>query len=187
MDQHIFNHFQQMIEATMHVGESCAESIAEAADKLSSTLLAGNTIFSCGESVSIHLSQMFVDYLSQGFEIERPGFPAININQLSQNSFGPDRYAQAIHTHGRQGDILVVFSTGNNSLSLHSAIETAVEKGMAIIILSNNNDQLLTANLSYNDIHVNTSGFSGEMSSLAQLQVIQCLCALIDKSIFGAE
>ena len=46
MDQKIFNHFQQLIETTMVVGDRFAEPMAAAAEKISAALLAGNSVFS---------------------------------------------------------------------------------------------------------------------------------------------
>jgi len=66
IDQKVFNQFQTMIEATMATGESCAESIASAAEKVASALLAGNRVFTCGEDSSSLVAQLLTDYLAQG-------------------------------------------------------------------------------------------------------------------------
>ena len=49
MEQKIFSHFQKMIETTMVVGDLFSGPIASAAESISSTLLAGGTIFSWGQ------------------------------------------------------------------------------------------------------------------------------------------
>ncbi len=75
MEQKIFSHFQKMIETTMVVGDLFSGSIASAAESISSTLLAGGTIFSCGDKSGILAAELLTNYLTSGFEIERPGFP----------------------------------------------------------------------------------------------------------------
>ena len=187
MDQKIFNHFQQLIETTMVVGDSFAKPMAAAAEKISAALLAGNSIFSCGDKSAVLLAQLFTDYLTQGFEIERPGFPALNINRLVDNSFGAERYAHCLQTQAQSGDIVLIISAGDNSVALISTVEAAIDKGMSVIVLSAKNDDLLSATVGYNDIEISTAEFSGQLTGAAQFQITQCLCALVDHRIFGGE
>lgn len=187
MDQHIFKHFQKLIEATMVVGDAFSAPMIKATEKITSALLAGNTIFSCGDRAAVLLAELFTDYLALGFEIERPGFPALNINRLADNSFGAERYADCLQVHGQSADILLVVSSGDNSLSLISTAEAAIEKGMTVILLSAANDDLLSATLGYNDVSIPAAQFPGQLATAAQFQIIQCLCALVDYQIFGGE
>jgi hypothetical protein len=41
--------------------------------------------------------------------------------------------------------------------------------------------------VSYNDVHINLGGWSSALTTQSQLQIVQCLCALIDNHIFGGE
>tara|TARA_B110000046_G_C13025317_1_gene413664 strand:+ start:3515 stop:4078 length:564 start_codon:yes stop_codon:yes gene_type:complete len=187
MDQQIFKHFQNVIETTMVVGEVFAEPIASAAEKVAAALLAGNSIFSCGEKTSILVAQLFADYLALGFEIERPGFAALNINKLAADHMGHERYGQALNTHARSADVLLVASAGQNSQSLISLIETAIDKDMCVVLLSGANDGALIASLGYNDVQIPTAEFAGQLATQAQFQIIQCVCALVDHHIFGGS
>jgi DnaA initiator-associating protein len=187
MDQQIFKHFQNVIETTMTVGDAFAEPMAAAAEKISNALIAGNTIFSCGDKSAVLLAQLFTDYLAQGYEIERPGFPALNINKLVDNSFGAERYSNCIQVQGNSADVLLVISAGDNSLALITSIEAAIEKEMSIILLAGANDDLLSATLGYNDVSIPAAEFKGQLSTAAQFQIVQCLCALVDHQIFGGE
>lgn len=187
MEEKIFNHFQKMIEATMHNGEIHAEAMAGAADKVASALLAGNTIFTLGEKSGVQLAQLFSDYMALGYDIDRPGFPSINLNQITQNSSDGERYNQAINTHGKSGDILIVVSAGNSGSLLTGAVNSAVARGMTILLLSAANDDSLCSAVSYNDIHISSADLSAPLATQSQLQVIQCICVLIDSHIFGGE
>jgi phosphoheptose isomerase len=187
MEEKIFNHFQKMIEATMLNGESHTEAMAGAAEKVASALLAGNTIFTLGEKSGVLIAQLFSDYLALGYEIDRPGFPSINLNQITQNSNDAERYNQALNTHGKGGDILVLVSAGNNEQLLINALNSAVNRGMTVVLLSAANDDLLASSVSYNDIHISSADFSAPLATQSQLQVIQCVCGLIDSHIFGGE
>jgi len=187
VDQKVFNHFQKMIEATMATGETCAEPIVSAAEKIASALLAGNRIFTCGEKSSVFIAQLLSDYLALGYDIDRPGFPSINLNQLTQHNCDEERYNQALNTHAESGDILVLLSAGNSAALMLSALNTAVNRGMSIVLVSAENDQSLADSVSYNDVHISVAGGTAPLITQSQLQVVQSICALIDSHIFGGE
>ncbi|MGB2172840.1 MAG: hypothetical protein ACPHYD_02585, partial [Porticoccaceae bacterium] len=90
MDQLVFQHLQNHIETTMTMGENCANKLAEAAEKITQALLSGHTIYSCGIGETSPLSQLFVHYLTCGHQIERPGFPAIDLDQIANSNKDED-------------------------------------------------------------------------------------------------
>lgn len=185
MEQKIFSHFQKMIETTMVVGDLFSGSIASAAESISSTLLAGGTIFSCGDKSGILAAELLTNYLTSGFEIERPGFPALNINQLCTASSNRNQLYNLLSIHAQSNDLLVVTSAGGNAPQLIAAVEAAIERGMAIVLLSGQNDDKLVGTIGYNDVQISTAEFSGQLAVLAQIEIIQCLSALIDDKILG--
>ena len=187
MDQQIFKHFQDVIETTMIVGDVFSKPIADASHKIAAALLAGNTIFSCGEKSGALVAQLFNDYLAYGFELDRPGFVALNLNKLSDSTSTENRFAQSLQVHGNSADVLVVVSAGGNSQALIGAIETAIDKNMTVLLLSAATDDLLSATVGYNDVLISTAEFSGQLTTQAQFQIVQCICVLVDHQIFGGE
>jgi len=171
----------------MATGETCADSIANAAEKIASALLAGNRVFTCGEHSRSLVAQLLTDYLSQGYEIDRPGFPSLNLNQIAQQSAAAERYNQALKTQAVSGDILVLFSSGDNSSLMLGALNTALDRGMSIILVSTESDNSLINLVSYNDVHINIGSAPSPLITQSQIQIVQCLCALIDSHIFGGE
>jgi len=83
--------------------------------------------------------------------------------------------------------VVVVISAGGDSLSLIKAVESAIEKGMVIVLLSAENDDQLSASIGYNDVNIASGEFSGQLVAQAQFQTIQCLGALIENKIFGGS
>ena len=187
MDQNIFNHFQNVIETTMVVGDVCSDSIANASDVMASALLNGHSVFSCGEKSGSVMAQLLTDHLSLGFEIERPAFPALNINKMCAETTTQNRFANVIETHARSSDVLVVISAGDNSPSMVQAVESAIEKGMVVVLLSAANDDRLSTSIGYNDVNISAGQFSGQLLAQAQFQTVQCLGALIENKIFGGS
>jgi len=185
MDQLVFQHLQNHIEATMMMGENCGEKITDAAEKITQRLLSGQSIFCCGVGETTAASQLLVHYLTTGYQIERPGFPAIHLDRLAEADKQEDCFSNLLHIHGKNGDILVVFSSGNKNILLQNAIDTAIEKGLLVLLISATNDQLLTEKLSQQDIAIICADFGQQSNSAVNFLIIQCLCALIDNIIFG--
>jgi phosphoheptose isomerase len=185
MDHLVFQHLQNHIETTMIMGENCAIKIAKAAEKLTHALLSGQSIYSCGIAETAPLSQLFVHYLTSGYQIERPGFPAIDLGCLTTINQGDQSLSDSLHIHGENGDILVVFSTGNNNPLLKNAIDAAVQKGIWVLLISAINDDLLSQGLAQQDIEISCADFGNQSLSAMNFLIIQCLCTLIDNKIFG--
>jgi phosphoheptose isomerase len=82
---------------------------------------------------------------------------------------------------------MLVVSAGGSSQALIEAIETAIDKNMTVLLLSAATDDLLSATVGYNDVHISTAEFSGQLATQAQFQIVQCFCALVDHQIFGGE
>lgn len=187
MNQDIFNHFQNVIETTMVVGDICSDSIANASEIITTALLNGHSVFSCGEKSGSLMAQLLTDHLSLGFEIERPAFPALNMNKMCAEITTQNRFANVIETHARSSDVLVVISAGDNSPSMVHAVESAIEKGMVVVLLSAVNDDRLSASIGYNDVNISAGQFSGQLVTQAQFQTVQCLGALVENKIFGGS
>ena len=56
---------------------------------------------------------------------------------------------------------------------------------MAVVLISASNDEDLISLIGYNHVQIEASEFKGELLTLAQIEIVQCLCSLIDDKIFG--
>lgn len=187
MKEKIFSQFQNMIETTMVVGDLFSDSMTNAAEIMSKTLLTGGTIFACGEKSGTLIAKLLCDYLTAGFEIERPGFPALNIHDLCHQNIHQDKYSAVLNIHARSNDLLVISSAGDNDPSLIKVVESGIEKGMSVVLLSGANDDRLIDAIGYTDVHISVANFTGHLSLLAQFQIVQCLCSLVDDKIIGGS
>ena len=134
MEQKIFDQFQTMIETTMKVGDSLSNSISSGAEVMSNAFLSGKTIFCCGDKGSGISAELLTYYLTEGYEIERPRLPAINLSHLCNNSSEVNPFSEVINIHGESSDILFVISAGNNAPNLIAAVRKAIEQAVLEII-----------------------------------------------------
>ena len=187
MDQTVFRHLQNHIETIMEMGDDCADQIADVAEKLTTALLAGQTIYSCGLDETAPLSQLFVTHLRSGYQIERPGFPAVDLGTVADQDRHNEAFSKSLNILGKSGDILVVFSSGGDNPILQKTIECATEKGIFVILLSALDDHLLSGDLGQMDVEIAVGKYGGEFKANMNFLIIQCLCKLIDIKIFGGD
>ena len=185
MEQKIFDQFQSMIDTTMKVGDSLSTSISAGTEVIGDAFLSGKTVFCCGDKSGGISADLLVYYLTEGYEIERPRFPAINLSHLCNNSSEVNAFSDVINIHGDESDILFVISAGNSPPKLFAALKKAIEKQMAVVLISASNDEDLISLIGYNHVQIEASEFQGELLTLAQIEIVQCLCSLIDDKIFG--
>lgn len=132
------------------------------------------------------LSSLFVKYLTSGFQIERPSFPALDLENIT-NSNNDDRYGSALSLYGKADDALVVFGIGNNNEILKRAIDTASAMSMSVILISARDDGRLAEALGSNGTEIATAEFGQPSVVTASFLTMQCLCNLIDAEIFGGD
>ena len=106
-----------------------------------------------------------VSQLTLGHQIERPSFPAIDLENIRSGHNSDDAFARTLDLHGHSNDALIVFSVVNNNPALKQAIATAVNKEMLVILISAVDDQLLTQQLGDNNIETTTPKF-GKSSTI---------------------
>ncbi len=81
-----------MIETTMVVGDLFSDSLSNAAELVSDTLLTGGTILTCGEKSMRAIAKLLSDKLTSVFAIQMPASPAPNIHDLFNHTGGQDQY-----------------------------------------------------------------------------------------------
>ena len=188
VNRRIFNFHQRLVEATISMGDSLASEILKAAQMISSSLLHGHTIFTCGiDGPASLLGQLFSYNLAVGTQIERPGFPALSLNQLCQNRLGENRFADALFTHGNQSDLLLIISRGGSHPALLKTSDAAVERDIKILLISHKDDTILAEKLSYKDLSIDMSDYEHTVVSVLHLQMLECLSELIDSIILGGK
>ncbi len=188
MNQRIFSFHQRLIEATISMGDSSTSEIVRAAEMIAFSLLHGHTVFTCGhDGPASRLGQLFSDNLAVGTQIERPGFPALSLNQLSQNRLSENRFAQALFTHGSQSDLLLIISRGGSQPVLLKTADAALERDMKIILISHKDDNILIERLRYEDLCIDMSEYEDSIVNALHLQVLECLTELVDSIILGGK
>jgi len=189
--QQVIELFHRSIEAKMSVGEVLAGPLAAAAERLVTQLLQGNKVLTCGEGLSNAAAATLSRCLTHGYQMERPGFPALCLQSeaapgdLNDLSASASPYHQPITALGVEGDILVIFSAGHADMNLLGAIEAAKSRGLHVVALTATGDHALSHLLDDNDIELHVAiDDQYRIQEIHQLCVF-CLCDLIENQLFG--
>jgi D-sedoheptulose 7-phosphate isomerase len=122
--------------------EQTLKNIERAAEFLVESFEKKGKAFSCGNGGSMCDAMHFAEELTGRYRKNRPGVAAISISDASHiscvaNDFGYDHiFSRYIESHGREGDVLLAFSTSGRSPNVIKAAEAARALGVKVIALT---------------------------------------------------
>ena len=186
--------FQSSVETTMQTEQALAPLISHCSELLVQCLLSEHKILCCGEASNAALAQIFTSHLLNRFDYERPGLPAISLSSdattlsalCSDNSFN-EVFSKQIRALGQSGDILLVLSNGVSSGTAVQAIQAAHDREMIVVSISDQDSQDIASLMLPEDIQLIIPSSDRPRVCENQLLIIHCLCALIDRQLFGTE
>lgn len=125
--------------ATWLEGDGDAGRTVEAmAGEMAAVLRAGGRLLSCGNGGSLCDAMHFAEELSGRYRDDRPALSALALTDAGHmscvaNDYGYDRvFARAVEAQGREGDILLGFTTSGSSPNVLAAMRTAREGGLRV-------------------------------------------------------
>jgi D-sedoheptulose 7-phosphate isomerase len=168
--------------------------IEVAALRLAACLLNDSKILCCGNGGSATQTQHFTSEMLNRFERERPGLPAIalttdtaTLTSIANDYHYQEVFARQVRALGQAGDILLVYSTSGNSLSILAAIKAAHDRQMDVVALTGRDGGVLASLLAATDVEVRVSADSTARIQEMHLLITHCLCDLIDQQLFGSD
>lgn len=190
----IRQHFEDSAELKRAAAAALAAPIARAVDLVTAALAADRKLLICGNGGSAADSQHLAAELVGRFERERPELAAIalttdtSILTAVANDYAYDQvFARQVRALGREGDVLVAFSTSGNSPSVLAAAQGAQERGLKVIALTGRGGGQLGALLRADDVHLCVPHERTARIQEVHLLIIHCLCDGIDASLLGDE
>lgn len=192
--QLIADNFQSTIETIAMSADMLAEAIERGSQLMSNCLIGDHKIIACGNGVDAVLAQLFVSYLINRVDLERPALPALSLSgdsatlsAIAHSSSLHDSYSRALRALGQPGDVLLCISSANGASNLLRAVQAAHDRDMAVIALSNPLDVELGALLASEDVELSVPGPTPARVVEIHTLVIHNFCQLIEYSLFGGH
>lgn len=183
--------FTESIQTQIAAAEALPENIASAASMLVQCLLNGNKILCCGNGGCGANAQHFAANMIHRFETERPGLPALALNtdnvvlsSIASQKPGNEVYTKQIRALGQAGDLLLVMSTQGNNDNIIKAVEAAVTRDMTIVALTGCDGGELAGLLGPQDVEIRIPSWRGSRIQEMHMLTLNCLCQLIDNTLF---
>lgn len=184
--------FDQSIKTKQDALAVIAGPTSDAALLMTTALVSGNKILTCGNGGSAADAQHFSSELLNRFERERQPLPAIALTTDSStltsiaNDYDYDLiFAKQVRALGQANDILLAITTSGGSANLIQAIHAAHEREVKIVALTGRDGGEVGALMQIDDIEIRVPGPTTARIQEVHLLVLHCLCQLIDQQLLG--
>jgi D-sedoheptulose 7-phosphate isomerase len=192
LQDRIINHFSDSIQTQQDAMTYLCELIEYASQRLVTVLLNDKKILACGNGHSATTVQLLSSAMLNQFERDRPSLPVIalttdaaTITAIANDYNFDDVFAKQLRALGQSGDILMVYTDGNNSANIAQAITTAHDKDISVIALTGNKGGMIAPLLYETDIEIRVPSTSNARIQEIHVLITHCLCDLIDHQLFG--
>ena len=190
--QIIADNFQSTIETIAMSVDGLAEMIEQSSHLMARALLADRKIIACGNGVDAALAQLFACNLVNRFEEDRPALPALTlgaesacVTAIAQSGSINEIFSRQLRALGQAEDILLCISSSRGAGNLLRAVQTAQDRNMGVILLSNSEDAELGALIRPEDVQLQVHATRQARIVEIHTMVIHSFCELIDHSLFG--
>lgn len=191
LQNRIINQFTDSIQTKQDaLGELC-ELIELASQRMVAALLNDRKILTCGNGRSATSAQLLSSALLNQFERDRPSLPAIVLtaDMTAMSAIANDHsyeevFSKPIRSLGQSGDVLVTYTDDNHSANIGKAITIARSKDIAIIALTGENNEDISALLTERDLEIRVPSSSAIRTHEVHVLITHCLCDLIDHQLF---
>ena len=188
----IADNFQSTIETIAMSVDSLAEMIEQSSHLMARALLADRKIIACGNGVDAALAQLFACNLVNRFEEDRPALPALTlgaesacVTAIAQSGSINDIFSRQLRALGQAEDVLLCINSSGGAGNLLRAVQTAQDRNMVVILLSNSRDGELGALIRPEDVQLQVHATRQARIVEIHTMVIHSFCELIDQSLFG--
>ena len=192
LQNRIINHFSDSLQIQQDTLANLGELIEFASQRLVAALLNDKKILTCGNGRSAAVAQVLSSAMLNQYERDRPSLPAIaltgdvtTLTAIANDYHFDDVFAKQLRALGQSGDIMVVYSDGENSANIAKAISTAHDKDISLIALTGNNGGMIAPLLHETDIEIRVVSTSSAHIQEVHMLITHCLCDLIDHQLFG--
>lgn len=188
----IADNFNRTIETIAASVDALAGGIERGSQLMASALLADRKIIACGNGVDAALAQLFACNLLNRFEEDRPALPALtlaadnaSITGIARDGSPNEIFSRQLRALGQAGDVLLCINSSEGASSLVRAVQTAQERNMGIIVMSNSLETELGLLIRPEDVELRINATRRARIVELHTMALHSICELIDQRLFG--
>lgn len=188
----IKHQFSESIQTKILAADVLLPTLLAAGEKLTSCLLNGHKVMSCGNGASACDALRFAGQMLNRFKGERPPLPALALTSDASTITGiandyayQDIFAKQIRGLGQAGDILLTLSTSGNSANILHAVKAAHDRNIEVIALSGGDGGKIAELLRETDVEIRVPSSDTARAQETHILIIHCLCDIVDYQLFG--
>ena len=188
----IADNFQRTIDTIVMSVDPLAEVIERGGQLMAEALLADRKIIVCGNGVDAALAQLFTCNLLNRFDEDRPALPALtlgadsaSVTAIAQSIGISEIFSRQLRALGQEGDVLLCINSSIGTGNLLRAVQTAQERNMGVVMMSNVGDSEIGTVLRPEDVELRVDATQPARIVELHTMVIHHFCELIDHSLFG--
>jgi phosphoheptose isomerase len=189
----IRSQIEQSIEIHLASIEYLTDALVPAADIVINALQKGHKVLTCGNGGSAGDAQHMASELVNRFEHERMALASISLVPDSSvvtaiaNDYSYEvLFSRQVEALGRQGDVLVVFSTSGNSKNVVLAIKSAHAIGMRVVAFTGKGGGFVAQTINTFDAEIRVKATGTARIQEVHLLGIHALCKTIDAHFVGS-
>jgi D-sedoheptulose 7-phosphate isomerase len=178
------------VKASLQAPEHVAFT-ARAAALLTERLRAGGKVLLCGNGGSAADATHIAAELVGRFYVDRGPLPALSLSDntsaltcISNDYDFGEVFARQVRAHGREGDVLIAYSTSGSSPNVLAAVAAARELRMQVIGFTGEGGGDLVA---ASDLCLRAPSGDTPRIQEAHMVVGHTLCELVEASLFAAQ
>jgi D-sedoheptulose 7-phosphate isomerase len=170
--------------------ERTERTVQRLSERLAACLEQGGRIIACGNGGSMCDAMHFAGELSGRYRDDRPALPAQAIGDSTHltcvgNDYGFDRvFARGVEAWGREGDVLVVFSTSGNSPNVVAAVEAARAAKLGVLGLLGRGGGCLRDRC---DLAIVVPGSTSDRIQEVHIKVVHLMIEQIEHRLFSSS
>lgn len=191
LEEKVTTRIQQSIEMRAHFADAVAPLLVQASEIITRTFIQDGKLLLCGNGAGGINAQLMVSLLMNQNEHERPGLPAIALNNSPaitgiQRDYGlGDVFSRQISALGQNSDCLVLYTCRGNSSNLVNAVQAAHDREIPTIVFSGNDGGHLSKLLDSSDLEIRLAETSCSLIHESHSMMSYLLCELIEEQLFG--
>ncbi|HDR1010793.1 SIS domain-containing protein [Pasteurella multocida subsp. multocida] len=185
--------YTESIQTQISASSLLPDTIIQATQMIVDCLLRGNKIITCGNGRSYINAQLFVANLLNRYELARPSFPSVLLSldsainaAMALDNNTETLFQRQFNAVAQQGDILIAFSPlPHNDEIVINAINSAVNKGIIVIVLTSASNDHIQGFLTEHDLEIAIPAIKESRVIEGHCFIANAICELVDHALFS--